>query len=220
MKPRICNLTGFSSRTFSTRGSLVKMRLPYAPTTAPEGQPQSTAIYERIAARRAPRPLIPLDLTLLHSPPVADGYNSFLNAIRNETIVDQALLELAICRIGALNGAVWEWRAHAALAVKAGVSRAALEAVLDVQSGFGQDREWTGLSDQEEAVIRYTDAMTKDVQVPEVVFLRLKDIGLAEREIVELTAGIAAYNCVSRFLVAMDVGEMNGKEMKVPEDAK
>ncbi|KIV90840.1 hypothetical protein PV10_05448 [Exophiala mesophila] len=196
------------------------MRLPYAPTTAPEDQPKSAEIYERIAARRAPRPLIPLDLTLLHSPPVADGYNSFLNAIRNETIVDQALLELAICRIGALNGAVWEWRAHAALAVKAGVGRAALEAVLDVQSGFGRDRVWNGLTEQEEAVIRYTDAMTKDVKVPEEVFLRLKEIGLAEREIVELTAGIAAYNCVSRFLVAMDVGEMNDKEMKVPDDAK
>lgn len=195
------------------------MRLPYAPPAAPKDQPQAVAVYERISARRAPRPLIPLDLTLLHSPLVADGYNSFLNAIRNETTVDQGLLELAICRIGALNGAVWEWRAHSVLAVKFGVSRAALEAVLDVQSGFGMDRTWAGLSPREEAVIRYTDAMTKDVKVPQSVFERLKDIGLDEREIVELTAGIAAYNCVSRFLVALDVGEMNDKEMKVPEDA-
>lgn len=198
----------------------VTMRLPYAPETAPQDQPQSAAIYERIAARRAPRPLIPLDLTLLHSPPVADGYNSFLNAIRNETTIDQGLMELAICRIGALNGAVWEWRAHAVLAVKAGVSKAALDAILDVNSGIGEDRVWMHLSPKEEAVVRYTDAMTKNVEVPQAVFGRLGEIGLNDREVVELTAGIAAYNCVSRFLVALDVGEMNGKAMEVPANAK
>lgn len=196
------------------------MRLPYAPKTPPQDEARSAEIYERIAARRAPRPLIPLDLTLLHSPPVADGYNSFLNAIRNETIVDQGLMELAICRIGALNGAVWEWRAHAILAVKAGVSKAALEAILDVQSGFGEARVWENLSSKEEAVVRYTDAMTKNVEVPQAVFESLGEIGLSNREVVELTAGIAAYNCVSRFLVAMDVGEMNGKAMEVPENAQ
>lgn len=196
------------------------MRLPYAPETPPQDQAKAAEIYERIAARRKPRPLIPLDLTLLHSPPVADGYNSFLNAIRNETLVDQGLMELAICRIGALNGAVWEWRAHAILAVKAGVSKAALEAILDVQSGFGEARVWENLSPQEEAVVRYTDAMTKNVDVPQPIFDKLNEIGLGKREVVELTAGIAAYNCVSRFLVALDVGEMNGKVMEVPENAK
>ncbi|KAK5065399.1 hypothetical protein LTR84_001237 [Exophiala bonariae] len=196
------------------------MRLPYAPETAPQDQVKAAEIYERIAARRKPRPLIPLDLTLLHSPPVADGYNSFLNAIRNETVVDQGLMELAICRIGALNGAVWEWRAHAILAVKAGVSKAALEAILDVQSGFGEARVWENLSLKEEAVVRYTDAMTKNVEVPQIIFDKLNEIGLDKREVVELTAGIAAYNCVSRFLVALDVGEMNGKAMEVPENAK
>lgn len=209
-----------SVRIESGQRSKIVMRLPYASDTAPQDQPQAAAIYQRIAARRAPRPLIPLDLSLLHSPPVADGYNSFLNAIRNETIVDQALMELAICRIGALNRAVWEWRAHAALAVKAGVTKAALAAILDVDSGVGEDRVWANLSEKEEAVVRYTDAMTKNVEVPQAIFSRLSEIGLNEREIVELTAGIAAYNCVSRFLVALDVGEMNGKPMEVPGDAK
>jgi len=129
-------------------------------------------------------------------------------------------MELAICRIGALNRAVWEWRAHAALAVKAGVTKAALAAILDVDSGVGEDRVWANLSEKEEAVVRYTDAMTKNVEVPQAIFSRLSEIGLNEREIVELTAGIAAYNCVSRFLVALDVGEMNGKPMEVPGDAK
>jgi alkylhydroperoxidase family enzyme len=60
------------------------------------------------------------------------------------------------------------------------------------------------------AVLRYTDAMTLDVQVPEDVFAELRT-RMSEREIVELTASVAAYNCVSRFLVALDVGETNGQ---------
>jgi hypothetical protein len=58
------------------------------------------------------------------------------------------------------------------------------------------------------AVLAYTDAMTLDVQVLEDVFARLKE-QFSEKEVVEITATIAAYNCVSRFLVALDVGERN-----------
>ncbi|GME25732.1 putative 4-carboxymuconolactone decarboxylase family protein [Neofusicoccum parvum] len=203
------------------------MRLPYAPAEAPaEASPSNpdpaatAAVYARIAARRAPRPLIPLDLALLHSPPVADGWNGFLGAIRSQTVVAEAVLELAVSRVGALTDAVWEWRAHSALAAKAGVSRAALEWVLkkepvDSIAAEGVD----GLGEKEVAVIRYTDAMTKDIKVQDGVFDKLKDF-FSEREIVELTTAIAAYNCVSRFLVAMDVGEMNDKKMEIPAEAK
>lgn len=203
------------------------MRLPYAPAEAPTSaspsnpDPAATAaVYARIAARRAPRPLIPLDLALLHSPPVADGWNGFLGAIRTQTVVAEAVLELAVSRVGALTDAVWEWRAHSALAAKAGVSRAALEWVLkkepvDSIAAEGVD----GLGEKEVAVIRYTDAMTKDIKVQDGVFDKLKDF-FSEREIVELTTAIAAYNCVSRFLVAMDVGEMNDKKMEIPAEAK
>lgn len=64
------------------------------------------------------------------------------------------------------------------------------------------------LNEAYEAVIRYTDAMTLNVQVEDEVFGRLKEY-FNEKEIVEITATIAAYNCVSRFLVALDVGERN-----------
>lgn len=60
------------------------------------------------------------------------------------------------------------------------------------------------------AVLVYTDAMTLDVHVSEDVFAKLKDM-FSEQEIVEITATIAAYNCVSRFLVALDVGERNAQ---------
>ena len=65
-----------------------------------------------------------------------------------------------------------------------------------------------GLSEVQWAVVDYTDAMTKDVQVADAIFAKMKR-WFGEQEIVEITATIAAYNCVSRFLVALDIGEMN-----------
>lgn len=52
--------------------------------------------------------------------------------------------------------------------------------------------------------------MTLDVQVPDAVFADLKEI-FEVQQIVEITATISAYNCVSRFLVALDVGERNAQ---------
>jgi hypothetical protein len=71
------------------------MRLPYAPATvsaSPAASPETTAIYERIAARRKPRPLVPLDLALLHAPPIADGWNHLLGAIRTQTVLVSGIL--------------------------------------------------------------------------------------------------------------------------------
>lgn len=60
------------------------------------------------------------------------------------------------------------------------------------------------------AVLSYTDAMTLDVRVPDAVSAALKR-EFNDKEVVEITATIASYNCVSRFLVALDVGERNAQ---------
>lgn len=62
----------------------------------------------------------------------------------------------------------------------------------------------------------YTDAMTKDVDVDDATWEEVRK-HFGETESVELTATVATYNCVSRFLVALNVNEYNGKEMVVPE---
>ncbi|KZZ86646.1 Carboxymuconolactone decarboxylase [Ascosphaera apis ARSEF 7405] len=199
------------------------MRLPYAPNSPPRGATASVSeIYTRIAARRAPRPLIPLDLTLLHSPPVADGWNTFLGAIRSKTTLDNGLLELAVCRVAVLNGAIYEWNAHAPLALRGGISGNGLRACRTVEE-FVEEKKgegWytDGLSKAGWAVMAYTDQMTKQIKVSDKVFAGLGEAGLSDQEIVELTAGVGAYNCVSRFLVALDVGENNDKEMKSVEE--
>jgi alkylhydroperoxidase family enzyme len=67
------------------------------------------------------------------------------------------------------------------------------------------------LSEGLAAVLGYTDAMTLNVTVPDDVFAQVRK-HFSEREVVEITATIAAYNCVSRFLVALDVGERNAQK--------
>jgi len=192
------------------------MRLPYAPSSPPKDSSQETQqIYDAVARRRAPRPLLPLDLALLHSPPVANGWNEFLGALRTKTTISQAILELAVCRIAVLNKAGFEWRAHAPLAMKAGVKREVLKYILEDNWRAGQGEVL--LDEVQKLVVEYTDQMTKFVKVEEKVSEQLKT-HFNDREVVELTAAIAGYNCVSRFLVALDVGEQNGQELVLPTE--
>ena len=53
--------------------------------------------------------------------------------------------------------------------------------------------------------------MTRQVTVPQELFDRVRAAGFTTPQIVELTATIAGYNMVSRFLVALDVAEANRK---------
>lgn len=200
------------------------MRLPYAPAEPASPDADTADIYARIAARRHPRPLIPLDLSLLHSPPVADGWNSFLGAIRSRTTIDQGLLELAVCRVAVLTSAVYEWNAHAPLALRGGIRREELQTVRTLSSvaigtpeelaAASESLERSSLTARQRAIVQYADEMTQTVRVKDATFARLQNEGFSDREIVELTTGIAGYNCVSRVLVALDVGENNGREMK------
>ena len=50
------------------------MGLPYIPDPPEFSEEADKAVLERIKERRGPKGLIALDRTLLHSPPVADGW--------------------------------------------------------------------------------------------------------------------------------------------------
>ncbi|MEU6252560.1 carboxymuconolactone decarboxylase family protein [Streptomyces sp. NPDC047043] len=148
----------------------------------------------RIRARRG-GDLHPLDRMLLHSPQLADGWNSLLGAIRQRLQLPSDIRELAILRIAVLNRAPYEWTAHEADARRAGLGVAELAELR---------QEKPDLDDRRRRVIAYTDAMTRDIDVPDELFDALR-ADFTEPELVELTATVAAYNMVSRFLVALDV---------------
>ncbi|KAL1865648.1 hypothetical protein VTK73DRAFT_5094 [Phialemonium thermophilum] len=194
------------------------MRLPYVPDPPPNTTPDEAAIVERIRVRRAPRPLTVLDRALLHSPAVADGWNTFMGAIRTRTSLPADIRELAISRVAAINCAWYEWKHHAPLAVAPG--GVALEVVRGPAVADGtrplrigdEDAELRrGLDDRQWAALVYADEMTRNVRVSDETFARLREL-FSVKEIVELTATISSYNGVSRFLVALDIGEMNDSE--------
>ncbi|KAK3110174.1 hypothetical protein LTR53_015814 [Teratosphaeriaceae sp. CCFEE 6253] len=194
-----------SSSTCNTNAT---MRIPYAPTTPANPTPENEAIYQRIRDRRSPRPLIALDLALLHNPQIADGFNTLMGAIRTQSSFPLHLAELAICYVAVLNKAVYEWTAHAPLALKAGLKRDVLEAVLG--------GTWRGRAGKdEEMVLEFTEQSTKGVEVEDGLMETLKG-RWTDQQVMELVITVGGYNMVSRFLVALDVTESNAKSMEMP----
>jgi AhpD family alkylhydroperoxidase len=155
-------------------------------------------VADRIRSRRGGR-LTPLDGMLLHSPSFADGWNSLLGAIRGNSTLPADLRETAILRVAALNGADYEWSAHEPVAKDAGLTTEQI-AALRVGGDVG------ALDLRQRATVAYTDAMTKQVTVDDAVFAAL-DEHFDAQQIVELTVTVGAYNMVSRFLVALEVGK-------------
>lgn len=141
------------------------------------------------------------------------GWNALLGAIRTKNSLPADIREIAICRPALINRAWFEWNAHAPILLESpGFTEEKLEVVKQLHptsKGALDDRQW--------AVLKYADSMTRDVSVPQSLFNEVKAAGFSEQEIVEITATVASYNMVSRFLVALDVGEANDK---VPEWAK
>ncbi|KAH7358235.1 4-carboxymuconolactone decarboxylase family protein [Plectosphaerella cucumerina] len=195
------------------------MRIPYSPNPPQPQTPEEEAIVARVQARRAPRPLQPLDLALLHAPPLADGWNSFLGAVRTQTTIPADLRELAISRVAVVNTAWYEWAHHAPLAVAAGVAQDAMDWLKlqagDLAEGAVAEEGRRRFSETQWAVLVIADEMTRKVRVSDQTFADVMQY-FSEREVVEIVTTVACYNCVSRFLVALDVGERNSL---TPEDA-
>jgi alkylhydroperoxidase family enzyme len=184
------------------------MRIPYVPNPPPTSTPEEADVVAKVLARRGDLGLIALDRALLHSFPVADGWNSLLGAIRTKTSLPADIREIAICRVAIINEAWYEWKAHAPILKAAGFSDEQLRILEDTKLTGTEEAVTSAYSRKQAAVLRYADSMTKTVKVADDVFAELKAL-FSETEIVEITATVAAYNCVSRFLVALDVGEQN-----------
>jgi len=153
-------------------------------------------LLRTIKARRGGQ-LLNLDRLLLHSTPLAQGWNACMGAIRGATRLDGALRELVILRVAVLNRAPYEFAQHAPVARAEGLSQAQIDAVAQWQDCALFDA-------RARDVLAYADAMTLQVQVPQPLFEAVR-AHFDARELVELTATVAAYNMVSRFLEALQI---------------
>ncbi len=167
-------------------------RIPYPDLSREEREP----LAERIKRERGGK-LLNLYKVLLHSPSLAEGWLAFLTSVRQRAELPGRYRELAILRVAVLNGADYEFTAHVPFALREGIAQADIDAL-------HANRVPEGLADADRAVLAYTDSMTREIRVPDPVFAAVR-AHFAERPIVELTATIAAYNCVSRFLEALRI---------------
>jgi 4-carboxymuconolactone decarboxylase len=166
------------------------------PLVQPGTRPELADVEARILAERGRVSV--LYQALLNSAPIAAGWEQMLTAVRKHTGIDPALRELAILRVAVLNGAAFEFDAHVPHAAAAGVSEARIEAL--------RETPIDGVFDPlQRLVLELTDAMTRDIVVPDTLMDRVR-AHFDARGTVELVATIAAYNMVSRFLVALHIG--------------
>ena len=165
------------------------------PPVVPGTRPELAALEQRIVQARGR--ISTLYRVLLNSLPIAQGWEAMLNAVRNRISLPARLRELVILRIATLNGARYEFDAHVPHARKAGVSE---EAIAALRAGAVPQ----ALEPPDRLVLELADAMTRDIVVPDALYERLEPHFDAQR-LVELVATIAAYNMVSRFLVALRI---------------
>jgi alkylhydroperoxidase family enzyme len=169
-------------------------RIPYGDENS---NPEAAALADQIRKERHGK-FPNLYRMLLNSPPVASGWLNFLTAIRQKTILPGKFRELAILRIALVNRADYEFHAHIPFALKEGVNQIQIDSLHDWSQTDAM------FDAAESAVLLYADAMTEDIQVSDDIFDAVSS-HFSAREMTELTATIAAYNLVSRFLEALKV---------------
>lgn len=172
------------------------MRLePIIPGTRPELAEQEA----RIVAERGR--VSPLYQVLLNSPPLAHGWEQMLSAVRNRNSVPADVRELVILRVAVLNRASYEFDAHAPIALASGASRQAVDAMRTVP--LAPDAP---LTREQHVAVRLADAMTRDLEVSDALYEEVRAAFPTAQQQLDLVATAAAYNMVSRLLIALHIG--------------
>ena len=159
--------------------------------------PELAGTIAKIKGARGGR-LINIYRLMFHSPALATAWFELNQAVRYGTAVDGQSREIAVIRIAILNGVEYVQRAHGpAYALKEGLT---VEQVNAIASWHGSNL----FTPEQRALLAYTDAMTREIAVPEEIFAELRR-HFTERQAVELTMLIGAYNMLTRFLSALKV---------------
>ena len=159
--------------------------------------PELVESIAKIKGARGGR-LINIYRLMLHSPALANAWFDLNQAVRYGTEIDGQSRELAVIRVAVLNDVEYVQRAHGpAYALKEGLTPEQVTALANWQAS-------NLFSDQQRALLAYTDAMTREIDVADAVFAEVRKY-FTERQTVELTMLIGAYNMLTRFLKALKV---------------
>jgi uncharacterized peroxidase-related enzyme len=134
---------------------------------------------------------------MAHCPRVCREFLRLGNAILFNGSLPPKLRELAILRVGDLAEATYEWTQHVPIGIKAGLTDQQIKMM-------HQWKDSPHFSDQERAVLQYTDEVAQNIRVSEETFKAVRDF-LTEEQVVELTTTIGYYGMVSRILEALEI---------------
>jgi 4-carboxymuconolactone decarboxylase len=169
-------------------------RIPYIEE---KDHPELTELIGKVRAGRRGA-LINVYKLLLHAPPLAAIWLDFVSTARFKTELDGRLREIVIVRIAHLNRTTYVFKQHVPqLSAPEGLSDQECAALADWRAA-------KSFSVRECAALAYTDAMTRDVAVPDEVFDALRP-HFNERQIVELTVLIGLYNMHTRVFTALGI---------------
>jgi 4-carboxymuconolactone decarboxylase len=161
------------------------------------GHTELSEVIGKIKGARGGR-LINIYRLMLHSPALANAWFDLNQAVRYGTEVDGQSRELAVIRVAILNEVEYVVRAHGpAYALKEGLTPEQVDALANWQPS-------KLFSEKQRALLAYTDAMTREISVVDAVFAEIRK-HFSERQVVELTMLIGAYNMLTRFLQALKV---------------
>ena len=142
--------------------------------------------------------LINLYRVLMNSPKIDAGWLDFNSVVRYQTTLDAGLRELIILRVSVLNGAEYQARIHGAShALHAGVSEEQI-------AELGKWRDSTLFTPAQRAALAWTDAMTRDIEVPDALHDELKK-HFDPQAVVEITVLAGAYNMHTRVARALRI---------------
>jgi alkylhydroperoxidase family enzyme len=175
-------------------------RIPYLS----DDQVGPPALVAAIRERRGGR-LGAIDRLLLHSPPVADGWNQFFSRMRGQLDLPALPRELAMCAVATLNGAEYELHHHAPLYLAAGGTQDQVDALRQLGDAPAAVLASPLFDARQRAVLAVVVQSTRQVAIDDATFAAARAALGSDRLMFELLAVTAAYNMVSRLLVAFDV---------------
>ena len=163
-------------------------------------------IYDRIRRDRNADKVGLQFRALLNSPKVAGYLTSMGAELRFRSALPENLKEFAIIVVAREWNSDIEWTAHAALAAKAGVSAASIEAVRTGGTGKAQ----AALTADEQLIVRFVHQLSRDKILTDEVFFAAQKM-LGTRGVVDLTLTCSYYTAIKMAQVAlkpeMDAGK-------------
>ncbi len=165
------------------------------------------AVHDKVASGRRGKVVGPLRAAL-HSPELADRWQALGEFLRYNTSLTPRLSELAILVTGRACQAPFEWYAHHAEALKAGVEQSIIDALRE-------QRMPVDASADDAVVIRFATELNATNSVSDETYsAALERFG--ERTVVELTALVGYYTMVAMTLNAHEIPLPDGVQPAFP----